>query len=274
MLDIKKIKVCVFIHHSISDSVPYYVQIYINELSQHFDKVKVLTNNSKLISKNSLLDTNISIEYLENKGYDFGMFYRYIIKKNFDRYSELAVVNDSNILLNKLDEVIKAGRKSDSDFWGIIDSNEKPWFSTHFNNFHIQSHFIVFNKRAIKMLPYFFNSLNISKIMNENNTELLRRLVINNWEIGLTQYFITQGLSSFSFIQNKKTRLKFRTKKHNLTHTHFSELLSIGYPLLKKKVTTEKRNRYWVKKKSVKSVVRKYSNSDWDIEKIFEEITG
>ena len=273
MTVIKKIRICIFIHYSVSDFLPYNVQIYNNELSRHFDKVKVLTNNSKITDKNISLNKNISFEYLENRGYDFGMFYRYIIQQDFDKYSEIIVVNDSNILLNKLDEIFKAGRKSDADFWGIIDSNEKPWFSSHNNNYHIQSHFIIFNEKAIKMLPSFFNTLNISNIMNEEDNKQLRRLVIDNWEIGLTQYFLKQGLNSFSIIQNEKIRLKFRTKKHNFTHSHYLELASEGYPILKKKVLLKKKKILsFRKKKSIEIELAEFFNNEWDLKKMIREI--
>jgi len=127
-MDDKKIRICIFIHYSTAASLPYYVQIYIEELSRHFDKVKVLSNNSKIKNEDHSLNSKIEFEYYENQGYDFGMFYRYISNQNIDNYSELAVVNDSNVLLNKLDKIFESGRKSNSDFWGIIDSTEKPWF--------------------------------------------------------------------------------------------------------------------------------------------------
>jgi|GEM_PF-6573408 len=44
------------------------------------------------------------------------------------------------------------GNSSDADFWGILDSFEKPWFSEHENNRHIQSHFIVFNRNEYSLV--------------------------------------------------------------------------------------------------------------------------
>jgi len=272
-MDTKKLKVCIFVHYSVSETLPYNVNIYINELSLYFDKVNVLTNNSKITTDNSSVNPNVFFEYFENKGYDFGMIYRYISKQTPDEFTELAFVNDSNILLNKLDKVINAGRKSESDFWGIIDSNEKPWFSTHKENYHIQSHFLVLNKKAIQLLPSFLNQLNVSEIMNEPDPKQLRRMVIDRWEIGLSQYFFQQELNSFSFIESKKAALTFKTKKRNLTHSHYLELIRIGYPLLKKKVVTKKSRFKLGKRKSIESVIAAYVNRSWDFKQIFAEIT-
>ena len=147
-MDDKKIRICIFIHYSTTASLPYYVQIYIEELSRHFDKVKVLSNNSKIKNEDHSLNSKIEFEYYENQGYDFGMFYRFIIKENLDNFSQIAIVNDSNILLKPLDNIFNWAKNNKSDFWGLIDSNEKPWFSTHKDNYHIQSHYIVLNKKS------------------------------------------------------------------------------------------------------------------------------
>jgi hypothetical protein len=274
-MDTKKLKVCIFVHYSTSEKLPYYVKIYINELSLYFDKVKVLTNNSKITSENSLVNSNVSFEYFENRGYDFGMIYRYISKQNSDEFAELAFVNDSNILLNKLNKVIDTGRKSNSDFWGIIDSNEKPWFSTHTDNYHIQSHFLVLKEKAIKQLSHFFKQLNVNEIMNEPDPKQLRRMVIDRWEIGLSQYLLNQGLTSFSFIKSKDAGRKFKTKKKNLTHSHYLELIRLGYPLLKKKVTGKNgRFNFLKKRRNIFDELLPTCNPNWNFSAIYNEMTG
>lgn len=270
-MDSKKTSLCYFIHYSVSNALPYHVQIYINELSRHFDKVKVLCNNSKIKDKKYLLSSNVEILHKPNKGYDFGMFYRFVIDKNLDEYAQIAVVNDSNILLNKLDSVFNWAKSNNSDFWGIIDSHEKPWFSTHDNSYHIQSHFLVFNKRAIEKLASFFELLDIKEIMEENKPKQLRRLVIDKWEIGISQYLISQNLNYASFINNESVRKKFATEGLNLTHTFYHELAEEGYPLLKKKVTQSKRK--WFKSKDIrwKNTISEFAHRDWDTFKIISE---
>lgn len=267
----KVIKTCVFVHYSTGHSLPYYVQIYINELSLYFDKVKVITNNHEISVENSSVNANISFEYFENRGYDFGMIYRYLKNSNISELSELALINDSNILINRLDKVFYEGRKSAADFWGIIDSNEKPWFSTHAENYHIQSHFIVLNKRAIKLLPSFFDQMNVTEIMDETDPKQLRRMVIDRWEIGLSQYLLSWELTSFSFIQAQKLKLKFKTKKHNLLFTHYLELAGEGYPLIKRKVISKSRKKHLFKKHiSIENQLSEFIDSEWNVKKLFE----
>lgn len=265
---ISKIRICIFIHYSVSESLPYYVKVYIEELSRHFDKVKVLTNNSKIQESNVLFNKNVDFKYNKNQGYDFGMFYRYIISKNLDDYSEIALINDSNILLNRLDTVFNWGRKNDSDFWGMIDSHEKPWFSSHKNNYHLQGHFLVFKNNAINKLIPFLELLDVEEILEEQNTKKLRRLVIDKWEIGLSRYFIEQDLKSDSFIKHEDIRVKYRPKKQNLTHSLFHELASEGYPLLKRKVIFGKRKLFKPSDNNWKKTIQDFGNSEWDMVKM------
>ncbi len=269
-MDTKKLKVCIFVHYSVSETLPYNVNIYINELSLYFDKVNVLTNNSKITRENSSVNSNVKFEYFENKGYDFGMIYRFLSKQNLDKFEEIAFVNDSNILLNKLDKVIQTGRKSISDFWGIIDSNEKPRFSTHADNYHIQSHFLVVNKKAINRLPSFFNQLNVTDIMEETDPKQLRRKVIDQWEIGLTQYFLSQKLTPFSVIDSEQLKLKFKTRKHNLLFSHYFELVTEGYPFVKRKVIQKTRKKHLFKKYiPIEKQLSEFVYSEWDIHQLF-----
>lgn len=268
----KKISVCVFLHHSTSDAIPYYTELYIDQLSQHFDKIKVLNTNPNLNTEKFRNRPEIDFIYLENKGYDFGMFYRYILNENLDNFSQLGIVNDSNILFNQLNQVFQWGNKEDHDFWGVIDSNEKPWFSSHKNTYHIQSHFLVLKEGAIEKLPRFFNKMDTDIILNEKDLKKLRRLVIDQWEIGLTQFFVKEGLIPGSFINSVKMRSKYKHKRPNLTHTMFHELATEGYPLLKKKVVQGKKSVLGIKRNNWEKTIYEFGNQNWDLNKIIDSI--
>ncbi|WP_319480731.1 hypothetical protein [uncultured Draconibacterium sp.] len=262
---------CYFIHYSTTDILPYNVQLYINELSRHFDKVRVLCNNEKILVNNYSLKTNIEIIHNPNKGYDFGMFYRNVYDIDLNKYVQIAVINDSNILFNKLDLVFEWAKKDDADFWGIIDSHEKPWFSMHPENYHLQSHFLVFNKNAIQQLPSFLNRIDADKIFNEKDKKRLRRLVINEWEIGVSQFLIAQDLKPAAFVGSRDMEDQLNSKAKNLTYSMYHELASQGYPLLKKKVITGKKKWYKLKDKKWKNTIREYGNKKWSVEKIIDE---
>lgn len=230
-------RICLFIHFSASDVIPDYVRIYVNELSNHFDEVRFLCNNKSLENQGDSLNENVLFCYDKNQGYDFGRIYQYLGQLDLDNYSQVACVNDSNILIGKLDTVMHWGNSSDVDFWGIIDSYEKPWFSEHENNYHIQSHFMVFNRKALKKLPDFFDSLDIKSIFEEEDILKLRRKVINDWEIGLTQFFMKQKLNCKSYFDSRKYYQNRRKKNHiNVAHKKYYTLIEDGYPLIKRKV--------------------------------------
>ena len=271
-MPVAKNNLCVFVHYSRANSVPRYVRLYVNELSHYFDEVKVLTNNHEL-SLGTSFNGNVSMWHTINQGYDFGMFFRFSESTNLNDYSQVAIINDSNLLLNKLAPVFNWGNSNDVDFWGIIDSHEKPWFSQRKDAFHIQSHFLVFNKKAIEKLPSFFESMNLEEIMNETDQKKLRRLVIDQWEIGLSQFLLAEGLQCASFIDSKSFLSSHKTKKKNATHELYNELIAAGYPLLKKKIALKKTLHGLIGKTDplLKFLLR-YSNTDWDIEEALLEI--
>ncbi|WP_341227435.1 rhamnan synthesis F family protein [uncultured Arcticibacterium sp.] len=200
-----------------------------NELATHFDEVRLLTNKRD-IDVIADFKENVHLHFEKNEGYDFGMFYKFAITKRLNTYSEITIVNDSNILINNLENVFKDGRKQDVDFWGLIDSNEKPWFSTHENNYHVQSHFIVLNESAIKALSIFLDYFDVDSVFKEENQKALRRAIINKWEIGFSQHLLKAGLKSYTYIKTANDYAK------NLAHIKPKELINQGYPLLKKKV--------------------------------------
>ena len=271
-MESNKIKLCVFIHFSTGDGLPYYVEIFIKELSLHFDKIKVLSNNSNIKVEEFSSQRDVEFIYFENIGYDFGMFYRWFISEQPNNISELAIVNDSNILLKSLRPVFNWGRKQKADFWGVVDSDEKPWFSSLENCYHIQSHFMVLNEKAIGFLDEYLNIIDVPEILKMSDIKKLRRMVIDKWEIGLSQFFISQGLKPASFISHKNFRKNLGSKEKNITHAHYKELLQNGYPLLKKKITRSKKK--WFKRPdySWKEAVLSHNNSEWDLNKIISEL--
>ncbi len=265
----KKLKVCIFLHYSGKVEIPYYVKLYVTELSRHFDLVYFLSNNKSLKNENSPFDSKVKFKYYENRGYDFGMFYRFIIGEDLEKYEQLAIVNDSNFLVKKLDSVFKWAQKTDADFWGLVDSIENPHFSTHKNNYHIQSHFIVLNKKAIDLFPNFLKTLNADEILKETDLKKLRHNVINHWEIGLSQYFIKHNLKIASFINSQSMIKKYRPKKVNVTFSLFHELIVFeNYPVLKRKIATTKWKWYKFKMKRWRETLLNYGEKKWDMEKI------
>lgn len=267
-------KLCVFIHYSEYLHIPKYVSIYVNEISTYYEQVILVTNQRAAKPDLSGLNTNVTLRFVKNEGYDLGMFYKVFQSIDSTKYSQIACINDSNILFNELQPIFNWSNKNPADFWGLIDSNEKPWFSTHLNNYHIQSHFVVFNRKAIEKLPEFFNSIQIDELFKESDQAKLRRTVINDWEIGLTQFMISEGLSTGCYIDSSLySQLYLKGKQANVGHKLFSELIRSGYPLIKKKIITHSSwKEYFQPARDWKKLIRQYGNPDWEIDQLIEEL--
>lgn len=276
-METSKKKLCVLIHFSNGSFIPYYVQIFANELALFFDEVILIGNKREVFVMPENLNSKITILFETNEGYDFGMFYKALQTVNLSEYNQIACVNDSNILFNKLDTIFNWGNATNFDFWGLIDSYQKPKISIHTENYHIQSHFMVFNQKAILNLINYLKNPIVKSILNERDLKKCRNAVINFWEIGLTQYFIKNDLSVGSFIDSvafSKTYLG--GKKTNISIKLYRELIKDnGYPLIKKKVITRSflpfslgLSNHW------KNIIKKYGNQQWNIEKLLNELVN
>lgn len=269
----EKKKLCIFLHYFSEDYFPVYVQYYVNELYLYFDEVKIVTNNRKIGRRLEIMNEGISIQYVENEGYDFGMFYKAFQTINPIDYDQIACINDSNILFAELKTFFKWGMDQQVDFWGLVDSYEAPWFSSHRNNYHIQSHFLVLNEKAINSLPSFFNTLDLKNIFTEKDTKKLRRYIVDKWEIGLSQFLLDKGFKSAAFFDSEDLLAKYKGKGKNITHSLYQELIKEGYPLLKKKVALKKSWRGFVgKEEPWEKLIKKYAYSGWNIKQLIDDI--
>ncbi|HEX7583477.1 MAG TPA: rhamnan synthesis F family protein [Prolixibacteraceae bacterium] len=272
----KRVKksLCIYIHYSQYSHIPKYVSIYVDELSKYFDQVVLVTNQRILATDFINANQNVSTLFVKNEGYDLGMFYKAFQTIDPEEYDQIACINDSNILINELHPVFDWSKKTSCDFWGIIDSDEKPWFSTHQDNYHIQSHFIVFNQKAIEKLPAFFEALHIQNIFEEKDTVKLRHTVINDWEIGLTQFLIKEGLKSASYIDSRSYSLLYLSgKQTNVGHKLYAELIRSGYPLIKKKVITKSNWKDTFRPSgNWEKLIRQFGNQNWEIEALIDEL--
>lgn len=266
---------CVFIHFCKDPYFPKYVDIFVKELSEYFDELILVTNERKVSSSENVLFPNVRLLFVPNEGYDMGMFHKAIKTVDLKEYSQIACINDSNILFQSLQPVFHWGSLQQLDFWGLIDSYQKPWFSTHQDNHHIQSHFMVFNQKAIERLDKFFESFDLELLLKERDMKKLRQSVINKWEIGLTQFFKKEGLNVGSFIDSRSFSENSGIKKiTNLSHSHYFRLIKAGYPVIKKKVIfhTKFFKCFFRPKIKWDAMMLKYGNRDWDIEGLIRDL--
>lgn len=264
----------VFIHFSDSTEIPIYVKVYLREISLFFDELILVTNNSAVNSSQLGLSTEAEVLTVKNEGYDLGMFYKVIQQLEIEKYHRIACINDSNVLFRDLSETFSWSQNCSFDFWGLIDSIQKPWFSTHPDNYHIQSHFMVFEAKAIPLLISHLNKIDVKQLFTLTDKKELRRKVINEWEIGLTQYFLSNGINVGSRFQVVEIASKWKLNpKKNFTIRYFPQLAKEGYPLLKKKLIVKptflEKLLNWQPK--WKKWLKDFGYGDWEIPKIIEE---
>lgn len=218
---------------------------YINELRNHFDEVVILTNYELMKDY-----TDCEFMLLENKGYDFGFLYQAIKDKDLTGYNSVSFVNNSNILLeNKnFNNFFRWLDEQDSKFCGLTDSWEAASSNETEEQYHLQSHFLYFKEEAIILLQKFFSIINFERFFMIDNKEQLRQAIINECEIGLTQYMIRNKLKPASWFKSTEFSTLYDVPLHkiNLHIMFWNELIEKGYPLIKKRVAstaTAKSNR-------------------------------
>lgn len=264
-------RLCIFTHFFSGEYIPFYVELYLKELSKHFDEILLVTNTRKI---QNLADFQQYTPMLvANEGYDFGMFYKGFKSINAQEYSCIACINDSNILFGKLDFLFDWAKTQSVDFWGLYDSDLKPHYSTHAENYHIQSHFMVFNVKAIRALTNYLAEKDIAKYFEEKNPKVLKQMVINDWEIGLSRYLINKGLTAKAYIESADFYLKNGiTKPTNLSLKNYNDLIKSGVPVLKKRIIFSTNLKHLVFSGEWKKLIKNYGSRDWDLTKLIAEL--
>ncbi len=208
--------VCLFASYFTTAQLPYYIGVYLAELKKHFGEV-ILLNTQKQLSAGSLDFLNnlgIGIITEENEGFDFGLWYKAFQKINAEGYDQVALVNDSCILFRPLNEVMSWSRTNPGDLQGITFSEAiAP---------HLQSYFLILNKRAIKPSLDYFNTHKIIAHIGD---------VIRTYEVGLCTHLLAQGLSMNAFADNNGYRGEFSPYYYCVEYH-----LAKGVPLIKKKI--------------------------------------
>jgi len=269
-----KKSICIFSHYFSENLIPLYVQLYVHELQRHFDEVLFVTNDRKIENSHEIEGKNVRIQKVKNEAYDLGMFYKGFRTLKPENYKTIACINDSNILFGKLDFLFDWADSRHLDFWGLMDSHIKPPFSSHKENYHIQTHFIVFNEPAIRYLQDFFSHFDLNEYSLSNIKEV-RKKVINDWEIGMSQLLISKGLSCSAFVDSKKYQELYHTQKTvNVSLDLYREVIQNGVPVIKKKVVFSVKPRdLFSYKSNWKRLIKTYGDKGWQLNKLVAELS-
>lgn len=195
ILDLKnklqKKYIAVFAHYDKHNIVDDYVLYYLKNLKLIADKIIFISdNNLHEFEQNKLRNLCHTIIAKKHGEYDFGSYKRgleeaYKLSNEFD---SIIIANDSCYgPFKPLDNIFKLMEYSNCDFWGLTINQEKylP---------HLQSYFLVFNKKIINSNIFRSFFKNVERQDNKEN-------IIEKYEISLTTDFLNHGFKMDSFIK-------------------------------------------------------------------------
>lgn len=212
-------KICLFSSYSNECKIDNYVKFYLEMLKKHFDEIIFITNEREIIISdlNFLKQIDIQLKFVDNEGYDFGMWYKAIQSIQKDKYEQIAFVNDSCILFRELDSIMNFVNESEYDFCGVTDSKQI--------SYHLQSYFTVAKgKECINAICNYYNN---NGIITTNDI----RDIINTYEIEMC-----------TFLHDNKFRVGAMFKyteypnSDNVCLMSAKEIINRGCPLIKKKL--------------------------------------
>jgi lipopolysaccharide biosynthesis protein len=243
-----KRKVCLYSSFVAGNTIPYYVRYYLQQLLPFFDKIIYITNERN-IDKDAadfLKQHDVELMQVANEGYDFGMWYKSILKLEEEHkcpigvvYNTVALINDSCILFKGLETDFKRINQSSAKYSGMIISDR---YATH-----IQSFFLVVRDEAIDVLSNYFH---------RNGIVLDYRQVIQIYEIGLTGEMLKNGIEVGALYNNAN-----RSFSKNPSFALVKDLIEEGMPLIKKKIVFRNfrgLEYYWVVRMNFDTDYRKY----------------
>ena len=270
-----KKSVCVFSHYFSGNYFPLYVRLFLEELQRHFDEIVLVTNLREISNEEAIRSPKVSILKVKNEGYDMGMFYKGFQTLHPVEYETIAFVNDSNILFGKLNFLFDWAKTQNVSFWGLMDSHARPPFSVHANNYHLQSHFIVFNRSSLPFLQEYLNKINLDEFRNEPNIKKLREKVINVWEIGLSQFLLSKELTSAAFVDSSEYQTKYvKNTDVNVSLKLHDKIIENGVPVIKKKVVfSVKIPDLFSYKRNWKRLIKTYGEQKWPLTELVNELS-
>ena len=211
-------KVCILSHFDAENEIKEYVIYYLQELSKFMDIIFVSTAEG--IKKDSLKSIKTycrDVIIKKNIGYDFGAWKTGLdyLGSELKDYEELLLCNDSVYgPLFDLENIFK--KMQNYDLWSMTDNHEVEY--------HLQSYFMVYNKKAFThhLFQDFWENLKIY-----HNKQIL----IENNEIGFSQNMMNSNLTYSSYYVAKDKNYV------NVLQYYWDDLiLNQEFPFMKKEL--------------------------------------
>jgi len=211
-------ELCLFVTFSRQSEIKSYVASHaLSFVKKNIDVVLIINteNFDQPIKNIESIPEDVAICVRENKGFDFGAWSQVMNELNFDRVDRLYLVNDSiygPLNDESFSKLIDRVRNSKSDFLGLTFTNK--YF------FHLQSYFLVFDKRILNCDEFFIFMKNIMQLPAKS-------MVTQFYEIRLTQFLKNLGF-------NCEPMYELTDKKgSNIVYKFPRELVEVGFPYVK-----------------------------------------
>lgn len=247
-------RVIVFAHYDKNNTIEDFVVYYLKELKKLAQDIIFVSDSTiselELNKISNLTTKNIIGHHGE---YDFGSYkkgYQYLKNNNLlNQYDELIFVNDSCYApLFPFDNMFNKMEEKNCDFWG---ATKNLCTKKHKEREHVQSYFLVFKSQVFKnqIFDDFMNS--IQKEENKN-------LIIEKYEIGLSQYLKNNGFIGDCFCEISK-------KFNNMQIKGYKKLiLKDKIPFLKRSIA-QKKNINNVYPLFLKELIQKETTYDYNL---------
>lgn len=168
-------------HYDPTGEVGPHVRRQVEALTSWFDDVVVVSTADLADESRRWLRARIRLIERDNEGYDFYSYKVGLDSSALASYDEVAICNDTYVLLRDYASIFASMATRDADFWGLTLSRELKA--------HVQSFFVVFRQSALRSAAFagFWDAMvPISA----------RRRVIRRYEIGLSRTLHDAGLTS------------------------------------------------------------------------------
>ena len=170
--------ICILAAGPLSD-VPLSIVKLAEELCRHHERVAVTYSNDVDVDVNVdvLHECGVIPIRVENWCYDFGQWFT-VLSRLYEDFSLITLINDSCILIKKMDQYMKWGLSAGFDCWGLTSSLEVE--------FHVQSYIRTYTGIGVRSLMSFVHSDEVYEHLDKISIlplTKLRKEIIKTYEI-------------------------------------------------------------------------------------------
>lgn len=276
MNNVHKKSIAIFVHYSNDGQPDANAMLYASELAKYFDYVVISSNIN--IPVPTVENDNIGSLKFDKNAYDFGYFYQALQETGAcDYYDIVGFFNDSNYIINSLGDIVNWCFENEYDLTGITDCLGGRPELNELDQWHIQSHFMIFKNEVVFKLKTYFENIDFDKYFNPTiSKQELRRQIIIDCEIMLSYVLRMSGIKIGAYFPAKKVVKDFKRDMPLNENTHiwaWKELIENKYPLIKRKIYDNSFpavDRIWLNQNpyifpidSAKEAVKRYGNPDF-----------